>query len=168
MIRQEQKADYEIIYEVIKSAFETAAVKDGDEQDYVSHLRNSSKYIPELALVAEEEGHIVGHIMLTKMIIKGEEQDFDALLLSPLCVAYAYRNRGIGKSLVKASFELAREKGYSSIFLCGNPEYYSQFGFKETSVFGIFNESNVPQKYVMACELCKDALKGKKGKIRIV
>ncbi|PHV71792.1 GNAT family N-acetyltransferase [Sporanaerobium hydrogeniformans] len=168
MIRQEQPTDYETIYEVIKTAFETAAVKDGDEQDYVSHLRKSSKYIPELALVAEKDGHIVGHIMLTKMVINGKEQTFDALLLSPLCVAYAYRNRGIGGKLIEKSFKLAREKGYSSVFLCGNPEYYSHFGFKETCAFGIINESNVPQKYIMACELFPGALKGKEGKIHIV
>jgi putative acetyltransferase len=58
-IRQEGKSDYTTIYNLIKTAFETAKVKDGDGQDSVNELRNSNKYIPELALVAEENGNII-------------------------------------------------------------------------------------------------------------
>ena len=55
IIRQETKEDFKEIYKLVKNAFETARVSNGKEQDYVNELRASSKYIPELALVVEEQ-----------------------------------------------------------------------------------------------------------------
>lgn len=168
IIRQEQTADYEAIYQLVKTAFETARVKDGDEQDYVNNLRKTPNYIPGLALVAEEKGLLIGHIMLTKMQIKGIGQIFEELLLSPVCVMLSHRNQGTGGSLIKESFRLAENMGYSAVFLCGDPAYYSRFGFRPTSDFGIVNHSDIPQKYVMCCELIPNALQNKSGVINIV
>lgn len=70
IIRQETEQDHPAIYDLIRTAFETAKVSDGDEQDFAVNLRNNSKlYIPELALVAEEGGKLIGHIMLTNTYI---------------------------------------------------------------------------------------------------
>ena len=41
-IRQETKKDYEEVYNVVKTAFETAEHSDGNEQDLVVALRNSN------------------------------------------------------------------------------------------------------------------------------
>lgn len=65
-IRKEQPADYSEIYSVVKKAFDLAEYKDGTEQDMVNSLRKGSAYIPELSLVAEENGKIIGYIMFTK------------------------------------------------------------------------------------------------------
>ena len=46
-IRKEKKEDYEKIYNVIKTAFQTAEHCDGNEQDLVNDLRNGDGYIPE-------------------------------------------------------------------------------------------------------------------------
>jgi predicted N-acetyltransferase YhbS len=167
-IRQEKPEDYEEIYELVKIAFETAAVKDGDEQDYVVALRESSRYIPELALVAEEDGRLIGHIMLTETELVSAGTRFRELLLSPLCVALPYRKQGVGAALIKESFRLAGERGYSAVFLCGDPKYYMEYGFREAADFGIVNGGDLPQKYVMAYELFPEALKNKNGTIRIV
>lgn len=51
-IRQETKKDYEEVYNVVKTAFETAEHSDGNEQDLVVALRESGSFIPELLLVA--------------------------------------------------------------------------------------------------------------------
>ena len=51
-IRQENKNDYEEVYNVIKTAFETAEHSDGNQQDLVVALRKSDNFIPELSLVA--------------------------------------------------------------------------------------------------------------------
>lgn len=168
VIRQEQETDYKEIYQLVKTAFETAPNKDGDEQDYVENLRNSKKYIPELALVAEIDGSLIGHIMLTKMQIESNEETFEELLLSPLCVALPYRKQGVGGKLIRESFRLAKTMGYSAVFLCGDPAYYSRFGFRPTSDFGIVNNGDIPQKYVMSCELSSNSLRNKSGRINIV
>ena len=64
-IRREQPADYAAIYELVKQAFEHAEHTDHDEHNLVNRLRQSPFYLPELALVAETGGIIVGHIMFT-------------------------------------------------------------------------------------------------------
>ena len=71
-IRRETPEDYEAVYAVVQRAFESAEHADGTEQDLVTALRNGDGYIPELALVAEEDGEIVGHILFTKALVGGQ------------------------------------------------------------------------------------------------
>lgn len=178
-LRQEKPEDYEAIYVLVKAAFETAEIKGGDEQDYVIELRKSSRYIPELALVAAEkyeekkqanaeQENIIGHIMLTQTELVSRDKYYDTLLLSPLCVALSCRKRGIGGALIKESFRLAGERGYSAVFLCGDPEYYMKYGFRKALEFGIINERDPDPEHVMAYELFPNALKGKSGTINIL
>ena len=58
-IRQATPEDFDAIYSLVKTAFQTAKVSDGDEQDFVLKLRKG-RYIPELELVAEEDGVLIG------------------------------------------------------------------------------------------------------------
>lgn len=168
IIRQEKESDFREIYELIKKAFETSKVKEGDEQDFVNDLRKSDKYIPELALVAEDEGRLIAHIMLTRMEILGKGKAYEELLLAPVCVALEYRNRGIGGKLINKSFELAERMGYSAVFLRGDPAYYSRLGFKPTILFGIRNKGDdVPVENAMVCEIIPGGLQNKTGIIDI-
>lgn len=66
IIRKESKADYEKIYQLIKKAFETAEHRDGNEQDLAQAIRKSEAFVPELTLLAEINGDIVGHILYSK------------------------------------------------------------------------------------------------------
>lgn len=158
VIRRETPEEFSQIYDLVKVAFQTAKVSDGKEQDFVNQLRSGGNYIPELALVAEEDGKLIGHTMLTKTYIVASDNKFETLLLAPLSVALEYRNRGIGSDLVKESFKLAKEMGYTSVLLVGDPAYYNRFGFKTAVNFGIKHQHNIPDEYVMACELVPDAL----------
>ena len=47
-IRKETATDYEIVYSVVKRAFESAEHADGNEQDLVNALRKGDAFIPEL------------------------------------------------------------------------------------------------------------------------
>ena len=62
-IRQENKEDYEEIYNLVKTAFETAEHSDGNEQNLVVALRDSNNFIPQLSLVAVQDNKIVGYII---------------------------------------------------------------------------------------------------------
>lgn len=144
IIRKERREEFALIYELVKVAFQTAKVSNGKEQDLVNKLRSSGNYIPELALVAEVNGQLVGHIMLTKTyIIANNGAKFETLILGPISVSLEYRNRGIGSALINESFKIAKEKGYKSIFLVGDPAYYNRFGFKASVDFGIKNNLNI-------------------------
>ena len=99
-IRQATPKDFDAIYSLVKTAFQTAKVSDGGEQDFVLKLRKGS-YIPELELVAEEDGVLIGHIMLTGASIRENGGCFGTLLLAPLSVALEWRAKGIGTALIR-------------------------------------------------------------------
>lgn len=158
IIRSEKESDFNEIYKLIKNAFETAQVSNGKEQDFYAKLKKGENYIPELAIVAEDAGEITGHIMLTKTFIFNGNIKYETLLLAPISVVLEKRNQGIGSKLINESFKLAKEMGYKSAVLVGNPNYYSRFGFKSSIDFGIKNKNGIPDEYVMACELEPNAL----------
>lgn len=151
-IKCEEKNEFEMIYHFVKEAFETAATSDGNEQDFVNILRASKNYIPELALVAIDNGHLIGHIMLTKFAFEG------MLLLAPLTVKLDYRHQGVGTKLVQKAFELAKEMNYTSVVVLGDPDYYGRFGFKPSVNFGITCTNDIPPQYVQIVELQDGAL----------
>ncbi|KJS12652.1 MAG: GNAT family acetyltransferase [Desulfotomaculum sp. BICA1-6] len=163
VIRREKPEEFSQIYDLVKVAFQTAKVTNGQEQDFVNQLRSNGNYIPELALVAEENSKLIGHLMLTKTYIINNGNKYETLLLAPISVVLEYRNQGIGSKLIKESFKLANDMGYTSILLVGDPAYYHRFGFKAAVNFGIKHTHNIPDEYVMACELVPGALYGISG-----
>lgn len=66
-IRQEKPEDYRQVEQVVEQAFARAEHTDHDEHNLVARLRGSEAFIPELSLVAEQDGRIVGHILFTKL-----------------------------------------------------------------------------------------------------
>ena len=165
IIRKERPVEFPRIYNLVKTAFETAKVTNGKEQDFVNHLRDGSSYIPELALVAEENGELAGHIMLTKIYITTSKGKLETLLLAPISVGLEYRNNGIGAKLIHESFKLAKELGYTSVLLVGDPAYYRRFGFKPAISFGVKNLNGIPDENAMAYELIPGALHSINGTI---
>lgn len=165
IIRREREDEFDQIHELVQVAFQTARVSNGKEQDFVRQLRAGGNYLPELALVAEEDDKLIGHIMLTKTCIHGDGKDNEALLLAPISVALEYRNRGVGTALINESFRLARAMGFGPVFLVGDPAYYRRFGFRPTVDFGIRDTHSIPDEYVMVCELKKNALAGISGTV---
>ncbi|HEY3268975.1 MAG TPA: N-acetyltransferase [Armatimonadota bacterium] len=164
-IRSETPAEYGRIHELVKVAFETAQVTNGREQDYVDELRAGAGYIPELALVVEDDGDLIAHIMLTKRGIDDGAAGREVLYLAPVSVALERRGQGIGSALIREALRRATEAGHGAVILVGNPDYYCRFGFAPSSRFGITNTNDIPEQYVMALELRPNALRGIQGTV---
>lgn len=152
-IRTEQPADQQAVYDVVKRAFETAAHRDGNEQDLVNALRDSDAFIPELSLVAEQGGKIVGHILFTKVQI-GTQQ---ALALAPLSVLPEYQRQGIGSALISEGHKRAALLGYSYSVVLGSETYYPRMGYVTARTWGILPSFDVPDENFMAYRLREDA-----------
>lgn len=166
LIRPETPADFPALYQFIKTAFETARVSDGTEQDFADKLRAGANYVPQLALVSEEDGQITGHVMLTKTKIQTPDGNGQiALILAPLSVLQAKRGKGLGALLVREAFKRARALGYGACFLAGDPAYYGRFGFEAMSRFGLTCKQDIPSRYALACELLPGALKNAAGTV---
>lgn len=152
-IRTEQQADYDSVYRVVKSAFAAAEQSDGNEQDLVNALRQSNAFIPELSLVSEINGKIVGHIMFTKLQIGRHT----ALALAPLSVLPKYQRQGIGTSLILAGHKTAQTLGYSYSVVLGSEKFYPRIGYLPAEKFGIQPCFEVPGKNFMAYKLSENA-----------
>ena len=65
-IRPEQENDFQAVREVVELAFRDVEDSDQSEPYLVERLRKTDAYIPELSLVAELNGEIIGHLMMSK------------------------------------------------------------------------------------------------------
>jgi putative acetyltransferase len=131
-IRAEQDRDHDAIAVVVATAF-----KSTDEADLVAAIRASPEYIPELSLVAELDGDVVGHVTVSWTGLQDGEVMHMIRHLSPLAVAPAYQGRGVGTALVTTVTAAARERGAPFVVLEGDPRYYSRFGFESSVLYGI-------------------------------
>lgn len=151
-IRKEEAKDYEIVYSVVKRAFESTENADGNEHDLVNELRKGEAYIPELSLVAVIDGKIAGHIMFTEAKI-GDEP---VLALAPLSVLPEYQKQGIGTALIKEGHKIAKELGYAYSLVLGSENYYPRVGYLPAIEFGIKPPFDVPSENFMAYRLRDD------------
>lgn len=151
IIRARAPADDGAIYELVKQAFKSSPHASGDEQDLVVRLRKTSAYVPELSLVADADGEIIGHIMFTQIKIGDETQ----LILAPLAVLPARQKQGVGKALILRGHDIAKRAGYGFSVLVGHPSYYPKFGYRAASAFGLTCDRPVPPECFMACDLQK-------------
>jgi putative acetyltransferase len=158
VIRQERVGEFPQIRDLIQTAFATAYYAEGDEQDFVERLRGPETYLPELALVAEDEGRLIAHVMLTRVSIDTATGPFPILLLACIAVAAEHRNRGLGSALIEAALERARQHGHKAVILVGDPAYYARLGFQPSIEFGITNANGTEPEYVQLRELVPGAL----------
>ncbi len=163
IIRQETPPDFSFVFALIKESFKNEPFSDFTEQFLVERLRKSAAFIPELSMVAELGGEIIGHIILTKIKIVNGSQSFDSLALAPVSVKPDYQNKGIGGQLILQAHAKAIELGYKSVVLLGHQSYYPRFGYEKASKFGIKLPFDVPDENCMAIELLEGGLEGVSG-----
>mgnify|MGYP001453075692 CR=1 FL=1 len=159
-IRQEKETDYKVSENLVEKAFKNAEYSDQKEHLLVAKLRKSDVFVPELSLVAELDGEIVGHIMLTKLIIENEENRYNTLALAPVSVLPEHQNKGVGSKLISEGLKVAKEIGFKSVIVLG-----PRFGFKPASTWGIKAPFEVPNEVFMALELEVRGLEGIRGTV---
>lgn len=148
-IRQEIENDFEEVYVLIKEAFETAEHADGTEQDLVVALRKGDSFIPELSLVVEIDGQLVGHILFSKAKVGSST----VLALAPLTVKSAFQRRGVGSELINEAHKIASQLGFEYIIVLGSERYYPKFGYLPAEEFNIIVPEGIPPKNLMAIKL---------------
>jgi putative acetyltransferase len=130
VIRPERPGDEDAIRSV-----QTAAFGRDDEAKIVDDLRAGNEYTPELSLVAEEQGVLVGHVMVSRAHV--EPSGDRILLLGPIGVVSERQGEGIGSALVEAALAGARDLGATCVVLIGSPAYYERFSFLQAEPLGL-------------------------------
>ena len=128
----------------------------------IERIRGSKNFVPELSLIAEKNGKIVGHILLSKIKINGEKE-YESLILAPLAVLPELQKQGIGEKLITEGLKKAKELGFSSVIVVGHKDYYPKYGFEKASKRNIKCSFKVPDEAFMAIELNIGALAEKSG-----
>lgn len=144
-IRPERKCDFDEIRLVVKTAFAGAEHTDGDEHNLIDRLRDTDEYIPELSLIAEVNGRIVGYAMFSRINIGIAK----ALALAPLAVLPGFQNHGIGRALIEAGHRKAIEGDYCCSVVLGSPDYYTKSGYLPALSFGITAPFDLPSQFYM-------------------
>lgn len=156
-IRPETPADRAAIYDLTARAFDQSP---HDEAGLVDRLRASASWIAELSRVAEADGAVVGHVLLTRASIRGVESDRKLLALGPLAVAPERQKQGIGSALMRDALDAAARLEFNGVALLGHSAYYPRFGFAPASRWGLRNTFDVTGAAWMARPLRPDGLDG--------
>lgn len=164
-LRKESKNDFESVFKLIEKAFEKEEHSDHKEQFLVERLRKSQAFIPELAIVAEVDNKIVGHILFTKLEIKNQSQSFASLALAPVSVLPEFHGKGIGSKLILFGHEIAKNLGYNSVILLGHENYYPRFGYERCEKYNIKMPFDVPAENCMVMALTPNGLTGISGEV---
>jgi putative acetyltransferase len=126
-IRGEEPGDAAAIAEVLGDAFGGRT-----EARLVERLRSehADGYGP--SLVAELDGAIVGHALLSRVGLV-ERPDLGLLALAPVGVLPTCQGLGIGSALVGRALELAAHP----VVVVGEPAWYRRLGFEPAAPAGL-------------------------------
>ena len=91
--------------------------------------------LPIIALVAEMEGAVVGHVAFSPLKIDNQAA-IQAYILAPLAVRPDVQKQRIGTALVEYGMQKLSAMGVDLIFVYGSPEYYGRFGFSADTAQG--------------------------------
>ena len=91
--------------------------------------------LPNISLVAEMEGAVVGHVAFSPLKIDNQTA-IQAYILAPLAVRPDVQKQRIGTALVEYGMQKLSAMGVDIIFVYGSPEYYGRFGFSADTAQG--------------------------------
>jgi putative acetyltransferase len=127
-VRPEQPVDRESVLRVIGAAF-GAGGREQHGEDVVAIWDGLGRH-KRAGLVAEQGGHVLGHVGLSRGWVDARRELVEVWVLSPLSVEPERQRQGIGTLLVAAAIETARGSGVPVLFVEGSPAYYGARGFE--------------------------------------
>lgn len=163
IIRNENEADYKIVEKITRNAFWDVNFPGCNEHYLVHILRGHKDFIPELDLIAELDGRVIGNIMYTKSALVDENgAEKDIITFGPVSITPEFQRMGYGKRLIEYSLEKAAEMGHEAVVIFGSPANYIPCGFKSCKKYNVSLADGTYPCAMLVKELKQDALRGKK------
>lgn len=160
VIRREQESDYRAVENLVREAFWNV-YRPGCYEHYVLHrLRSDPAFVPELDLVMEKDGRLMGQNMFMRAVIRGDDgKSVPILTMGPICIAPSLKRQGYGKILLDHSLEKAAALGFGALCFEGNILFYGKSGFTYAGDFGI-RYHGLPEGADASFFLCKELIPG--------
>ena len=137
-IRPVRPEEYHAVEVLVRDAFWNV-YRPGAIEHYVIHLlREAEGYVPELDLVLEMDGVLIGQslYMQAEIALDGGGV-LPVLCLGPIGIAPAWQRRGLGKRLLDEGLARAAALSYRAVCLEGNAAFYGQSGFVHGADLGL-------------------------------
>ena len=99
------------------------------------HAMGFTRWPLTISLVAEEEGHVVGHIAFSPVRLSDGTEGWYGL--APVSVLPEYHGRGIGSALVREGLRRLKALDSKGCCVVGHPGYYGRFGFENSPGLGV-------------------------------
>ncbi len=156
-IRPEKPEDLAVVDALLSTAFGPGALVRA-----AFRVREQAPHDPDLAFAGFCGDRLVASVRLTPIQI-GETP---GLLLGPLVVDPAHKNRGHGRALVAHALDAARQQGHRLVVLVGDLSYYGPLGFATIAAGSVTMPGPVDPARLLAAELVPGAATGLAGEIR--
>ena len=159
-IRLERKEEYREVENLVREAFWNV-YRPGCVEHYVlNQLRKDSAFVPELDIVLEKDGKLIGQNMFMRANIKADDgRDIPIMTMGPICIAPEFKKQGYGKILLDYCLEKATELGCGAVCFEGNIGFYGKSGFTYASEYGI-RYHGLPEGEDASFFLCKELIPG--------
>ena len=160
MIRLERKEEHREVENLIREAFWNVYRPGCLEHYVINQLRSDEAFVPELNLVMEKDGQIIGQNMFMHAEIKADDgRTVPIMTMGPICITPELKRKGYGKILLDYSLEKAAELGCGAVCFEGNIDFYGKSGFTYASEFGI-RYHGLPEGADASFFLCKELTPG--------
>lgn len=167
LIRRERAEDRSRVEELTRAAFYNVYVPGCNEHYLVHIMREHPDFIPQLALVAERAGEVIGNIMYTKAWLTAETgEEKEILTFGPVSVDPAHQRRGYGRALIGESLRRGAELGYEAVVIFGDPGNYVGLGFQSCKKLNIAAPDGSFPAAMLGLELVPGALAGRRWTYR--
>ena len=161
-IRNERESDYKNVEDITRKAFYNVYVPGCMEHYLVHIMRGHEDFIPELDVVIEVDGQIVGNIMYTKSKLTDEGgTEKEIVTFGPVSILPKYQRKGYGKMLIEHSLKRVAELGYEAVVIMGSPANYVGSGFQCCRKYNICVEKEKYPAAMLVKELKPGALDGR-------
>jgi putative acetyltransferase len=126
-IREANMKDSEGIKNLHLQAFDNS--EDKLVSDFAVNLLHEKSTVNIISLVAIDNDAIIGHTAFSSVFLDGTNEHF-GYILAPLAVSPTHQNNRVGSTIVKHGLDTISSLGAFIVFVYGDPQYYSRFGFK--------------------------------------
>ncbi len=167
VIRREEPGDHDAVEALVREAFWNVYRPGCCEHLIVHRGRSDAALVPELNLVMESGGELIGQIIYfgSRILFDGGGEK-PCLIFGPISIAPARQRQGYGRQLLDYSLERAAALGWDCVCIEGSIGFHGRSGFVVAGGQGIRKYGEAPgtvSPHFLLRELVRGALYGLTG-----